>query len=104
MFVLLLVAVPVLSQQYDACGVWRSTTGYVFRIPDSSRHFELVITSPTGQRTLGQARWVQEGRSFIYTVAGVPGNALASYNAQYDALEIRGPRGTSWWRRVNAQR
>ena len=104
MLALLLVAAPTLSQQHDASGVWRSTTGYVFRIPHSPRQFELVITSPSGQRTVGQARWVQEGRSFTYTVAGVPGNAIASYNAQYDALEVRGPGGTSWWRRVNARR
>jgi hypothetical protein len=106
LFVLLIltVATPVLSQQFDATGVWRSTTGYVFRIPESSRPFELIITSPGGQRTLGQARWVREGYSFTYTVSGMPGNASASYNAQYDALEVRGPGGTSWWRRTNERR
>ena len=101
---LLIVAAPALSQQYDASGVWRSTTGYVFRIPESPAQFELVITSPGGQRILGQARWVREGQSFTYTVSGTRGTALASYNAQYDALEVRGPGGTSWWRRVSARR
>jgi len=100
----LMVAAPALSQEYDASGVWRSTTGYVLRIPESSRHFDLVITSPDGQRTLEQARWVREGHSFTYTVSGTSGTALASYNAQYDALEVRGPGGTSWWRRVNSRR
>ncbi len=100
----LMVAAPGLSQQYHASGVWRSTNGYLFRIPESSRHFELVITSPDGQRTLEQARWVREGHSFTYTVSGTPGTALASYNAQYDALEVRGPGGTSWWRRVQTRR
>ena len=97
----LLLAAPVLPQQYDASGVWRSTTGYVFRIPASTQHFDLIITSPSGQRMLGQARWVQKGHSFTYTVSGMSGSAFASYNAQYDALEVRGPGGTSWWRRVS---
>jgi hypothetical protein len=95
------VLTPALSQQYDASGVWRSTTGNVFTIPASSEYFDLIITSPQGQTLLGQGQWVKKGHSFTYTVSGVSGSAFASYNSQYDALEVRGPNGTSWWRRVS---
>jgi hypothetical protein len=98
---LLFTLTPALSQQYDASGVWRSTTGYVFRIPASTHDFDLIITAPKGQTMLGQGQWVQNGHSFTYTVSGVSGSAFANYNSQYDALEVRGPSGTSWWRRVS---
>jgi hypothetical protein len=98
---LLSVLTPAMSQQYDASGVWRSTTGYVFRIPASTQYFDLNITSPQGQTMRGQGQWVQKGHSFTYTVSGMSGSAFVSYNSQYDALEVRGPSGTSWWRRVS---
>jgi outer membrane biogenesis lipoprotein LolB len=92
---------PVIAQGADASGVWQSTTGYVFRIPASSQHFDLIITAPNGQRMLGQGQWVQTGQSFSYTVSGMSGSAFANYNPQHDALEVKGPNGTSWWRRAS---
>lgn len=89
-----------LAQGHDASGVWQSTTGYVFRIPASSQYFDLIITGPNGERAVGQGQWVEMGQSFTYTVSGMSGSAYVSYNAQYDALEVRGPGGTSWWRRT----
>lgn len=52
-----------------------------------------------GQWLEGSGFWVHDGESFAYQLGGLEGNVYAIYRPEHDALEVNGPKGTSWLRR-----
>lgn len=46
-------------------GTWRSTSGFHFAIPKFSKtEFDILMTSPTGVKTLMKAQWIEVGTQF----------------------------------------
>ena len=102
---LLLVGVtPAMAQNQvrGASGTWRSDTGNTFRVPYSTRAFDLIITLANGQRTIGQGAWVQYPHRFTYTVSGQTGSCIATFDRRNpNVIRVTGPSGTHYWQRVS---
>ena len=95
-------AAPALAQQRGAVGTWRSDTGNTFRVPYSTRSFDLIITLANGQRNIGQGAWVQYPHRFSYTVAGQNGACIATFDRRNpNLIKVTGPSGTHYWQRVS---
>ncbi|MCA9790765.1 MAG: hypothetical protein KC910_03190 [Candidatus Eremiobacteraeota bacterium] len=101
LMVALLLVLPALAQDYDASGVWRSTTGNTFTIPPSDTDFDIYINTTDGRKLHATGEWDEVGYSFYYTVDGMSGAAYVEYDADQDALSVTSHEGVqSWWRRV----
>ena len=87
----------------DARGRWSSSNGYVYQVSTEGETLSLSVTGPDGEAVQGRGFWVTEGESFAYQVHGLSGNAYAVYKREHDALEVQGPHGTSWLRRVESK-
>ena len=94
------ITVPVRAQDASrgAVGTWTSSTGNTFKIPRSRSHFDLIITTTNGLRMIGQGAWVQYPNTFTYTVSGVSGSSVCTFDGQ--GIKVQGPGGTSYWRRL----
>lgn len=100
--VALFVIQPTLAQDYDASGVWQSTTGNTFVIPASEDSFDIYIELADGSEMSGEGEWDEYGYSFSYTVDGMAGSAYVEYDSESDALRVTSPSGTtSWWQRTS---
>ena len=101
----LLSLLPVSSQTRpapSASGLWKSDTGNTFRIPASTQAFDIIITTASGQRMIGQGSWVQYPYSFSYTVSGTPGSSVCTFSSRNpNRLKVVGPAGTHYWQRVS---
>lgn len=100
---------PVLAQSVaarrrppGAYGTWRSNSGNTFVIPYSKTSFDIIITLANGQRQIGQGSWVEFPRRFTYTVSGMRGSCVATFDYQDpNRIRVEGPNGTNYWTRAS---
>ena len=85
-----------------AYGNWRSNSGNIFEVPARREAFDIIITQPNGIRQIGLGSWVEYPRRFTYTVAGVKGSCVATFDPENpNKIRVEGPSGTNYWTRVS---
>ena len=82
----------------DISGLWHSTSGTSVQISTQAKQVFITLINQQGKRFQASGRWLKEGYSFDYSIAGYSGVAYCTVINKNQIDVLFGDKRTTWYR------